>query len=93
MKKLLLLPMLFFLLVSCNNKSPEQHINELFEKQKQESMRKEIYVDSLLKVAYGMGEYQYLKENRLNALEKLRQELPEMNAKWDSIAVMIQNYE
>lgn len=94
MKKILLFTFILFLF-SCDNRTPEQKAKEKYEADKQRTkekrMQKEVYIDSVLNVAAGVGKYQYLRENRLNALKILKKEYPDMVQKWDSIESSIYN--
>ena len=83
MKKLSFIIFAFTMLISCDIKTPEQRAKEAFEAEKQAGMRHEIYIDSVLNVALGKGKYEYMPENRRNAIKILRKELPAMNDKWD----------
>ena len=86
-KHFLGLSLLCIALFSCNQKTPQQIAQEAVDRMNAESRHKEVYLDSLLTVAMGNDGYKYMKENRLNAIEKLRVEVPSMSLKWDSLAI------
>lgn len=95
MKKfMILLSLISFMSISCgDNRTPQQIATDEFNQEqaanKNKAMRLEIYTDSLLNIAVGTGKYKYMRENRLNAIELLKKEYPELRNKWDSIKITI----
>jgi hypothetical protein len=93
MKKLTILIALFSL-IACTQKTPQQKADEEFRKVKANRMQHELYIDSLVNVAYGMGNFKYLTENRLAAIKILKTEYPNLSQKFDSLemAIRLGNY-
>lgn len=85
MKKVLFIATLFLSLVSCDNKTPQQRAQERINQMNAESLKKEQYVDSLVRVAYGNGDSKYMKQNRLNAIDLLEKEVPSTKPILDSL--------
>lgn len=97
MKKLLFLLIATLLIVtSCGeNKTPEQRALDEYNKEqsdkKTQNMKHEKYIDSLVNIASGVGEYKYMRTNRLNALEILKKEYPTMSEAWKKIEADIES--
>ena len=90
MKKLLSLILFIVALTSsCDNRTPEQKAQDRYNAIKQDGMKRELYIDSLLNVAVGIGKYEFMIENRKNALRILKEEYPTMKERWDSIEVSL----
>jgi len=94
MKKLMfLLFVISFMLISCDNRSPTQKATDEYNAQKTaqraKAMKHEKYIDNLVNIAAGMGEYKYMRENRLNAIDILKKEYPTLIEKWNEYETAI----
>jgi len=69
---------------------PNKEPLTLITKKKSEEMQHERFVDSLLNVASGIGEYRFQSANRHNALEILKKKYPTMPEQWSKIEIDIQ---
>lgn len=83
--RFLLIVSLCFLLFSCDNRSKKQKVDDRMKEMQAKEMHDEVRVDSLLKVAYGYGDFKYMKENRLNAIDILNKEYPDLSGRLDSV--------
>jgi len=83
MKNIYLLFVATALFASCDNRTPQQKAQDEYNKEKTEqqskTMVREQYMDSLVNVASGVGEFKYMRENRLNALRILKKEYPNID--------------
>lgn len=85
MKKLLIAFFAVAVLAACHeNKTPEQLAEEKIEKMEQERMKREVYIDSLFKVAVGL-EGAHMQANRQHALDILKKEYPEKLETWAAV--------
>ena len=85
MKKTIMTAIIIFSLFSCNSKTPEQRAQEAMDRYNTEQLKKEVYRDSLVSVACGIGENKYRKQNRLNAIDLLEKDYPDLKPKLDSL--------
>lgn len=96
MKKLLFTILAVLALTACDTKTPEQKAQESFEKEMSEMENSErnhkFYIDSLVNVATGLEGVENTAK-RLDALEKLRKEYPQLSEKWDRCEEAINNME
>lgn len=85
-KNILVFAIVATFLFSCgDNRTPQQKAEDDYKKEKAEKLNHEHYIDSLVNVASGVGEYEYQTENRKNALETLKKEYPGMSEQWAKI--------
>jgi len=96
MKKLLFTIVTILTLTACDTKTPEQEAQESFEREMSELENNErdhkFYIDSLVNVATGLEGVENIAK-RLDALEKLRKEYPQLSEKWDKCEEAINNME
>lgn len=85
MKNILLIFCVILSFASCGEKSSQQLVQEQVDKYNADTRKNELYIDSLVSVAYGNGKYKYLKENRLNAINLLEKETPGQKPTLDSL--------
>lgn len=80
MKNLIIISILIICFASCDNRTSEQRALDSYNQEKLLEMERELKIDSLVNVAYGVGEYKYMKQNRLNAIEELMSEYSDNNS-------------
>jgi len=86
MRKLILIIFVGSLL-SCDNRTTQQKALDEYNHEKAEMLKYERYIDSLVNVAYGVGDFRYQREERYNAIDILKKEYPQISYKLDSIRV------
>lgn len=92
MRRLIFFIITVFVFIGCNTKTPQEKAQEIFEKEKQDKLKREVYIDSLVNVASGL-EGAALRENRRNALKILEKEYPELQNTWDKVNESINKME
>lgn len=81
----------FICFIGCDSKTPEQRVKYESDMARNDRMKREVYIDSVVNVALGVGKYEHMRENRINALNILKEEYPSMTQKWDSIEISIRS--